>query len=153
ADPASLPVGISYPEWDYRTRTYRLPGAVIRQPAAPPGNRDWVAACLSRHRALARRVRRRFECVRPRPMRFFRQVDGEEIDIAAYVVAACDREAGVATDGRLYVAARRDLVVALLLDASASTDAWVSGGQRIVDVGKDAALLVCEALDALGDGY
>jgi nitric oxide reductase NorD protein len=157
ADPASLPDGgISYPEWDYRTRRYRLPGAVVRQPAAPHGSRDWVAACLSRHRALARRVRRRFECVRPRPMRFFRQVDGEEIDIAAYVIAASDRRAGVAMDGKLYVdrrAARRELAVALLLDVSASTDAWVSADQRIVDVEKDAALIVCEALDALGDGY
>jgi nitric oxide reductase NorD protein len=156
-DPASLPDGgISYPEWDYRTRTYRRPGAVVRQPAAPQGSLDWVAACLSRHRALALCVRRRFECVRPRPMRFFRQVDGEEIDIAAYVIAACDRRAGVAMDGRLYVdrrAARRELAVALLLDVSASTDGWVSANQRIVDVEKDAALIVCEALDALGDGY
>jgi nitric oxide reductase NorD protein len=89
-------------------------------------------------------------------MRFFRQVDGEEIDIAAYVIAASDRRAGVAMDGKLYVdrrAARRELAVALLLDVSASTDAWVSADQRIVDVEKDAALIVCEALDALGDGY
>jgi len=147
--------GISYPEWDCRTRTYRVPGAVVRETAVE-GNREWVAACVSRHRALARRVRRRFECVRPRPMRFFRQVDGEDIDILAYVIAACDRRAGVTMDDRLYVdcrAARRELAVALLLDVSASTDAWVSGDQRIVDVEKDAALIVCEALDALGDGY
>ena len=49
--------------------------------------------------------------------------------------------------------ARRELAVALLLDVSASTDAWVSADRRIVDVEKEALLVVCEALDALGDRY
>ena len=48
---------------------------------------------------------------------------------------------------------RRELAVALLVDVSASTDSWVSGQQRIVDVEKDALLVVCEALSALGDPY
>ena len=48
---------------------------------------------------------------------------------------------------------RRELSVALLVDVSASTDSWVSGHQRIVDVEKDALLVVCEALAALGDRY
>ena len=59
-------------------------------------------------------------------------------------------------DGRLYVAtraARRELAVALLVDVSASTDGWVSANRRIVDVEKEALLVVCEALDALGDPY
>jgi nitric oxide reductase NorD protein len=43
--------------------------------------------------------------------------------------------------------------VALLVDVSASTDGWVSGERRIVDVEKEALLVVCEALDALGDPY
>jgi nitric oxide reductase NorD protein len=59
-------------------------------------------------------------------------------------------------DDRLYVDVRperRELTVALLVDISASTDSWVSGGQRIVDVEKDALFIVCEALGALGDPY
>ena len=36
---------------------------------------------------------------------------------------------------------------------SASTDAWVSTDRRIVDVEKEALLIVCDALDALGDRY
>jgi nitric oxide reductase NorD protein len=89
-------------------------------------------------------------------VRFFRQVDGADIDIAAYVTGDADRRAGVIMDGRLYVAvrpARRELAVALLLDVSASTDAWVSSTRRIVDLEKEAMLIVCEALDALGDRY
>ena len=45
---------------------------------------------------------------------------------------------------------RRELTVALLVDVSASTDSWVSGQQRIVDVEKEALLVVCEALRSTG---
>ena len=48
---------------------------------------------------------------------------------------------------------RRELAVALLADVSASTDAWVSDDRRIVDVEKDALLVVCDALESLGDRY
>jgi nitric oxide reductase NorD protein len=48
---------------------------------------------------------------------------------------------------------RRDVSVAFLLDASGSTDAWVSGGRRVLDIEKEATLVFCEALDALGDRY
>ena len=89
-------------------------------------------------------------------VRLVRQPDGSEIDLSAYVTATADSRAGATVDGRLYVAmrpARRELAVALLLDVSASTDAWVSTNHRIVDVEKEALLVVCEALDALGDRY
>jgi nitric oxide reductase NorD protein len=148
--------GISYPEWDHRTGRYREPGAVVREPAAGLGDPAWVLSALSRHARLTRRVRSRFERLRPRPVRLARQPDGSEIDLAAYVEAAADARAGATPDERMYVAvrpARRELAVALLVDTSASTDAWVSTDRRIVDVEKEALLVVCEALDALGDRY
>src|SRR5690606_917636 len=37
---------IRYPEWDYRTNTYRLPGAGVRPSVAPPGPEEWVDATL-----------------------------------------------------------------------------------------------------------
>ena len=148
--------GISYPEWDYRIGRYREPGAVVREPAARLGDPAWVLSALVRHARLTRRVRSRFERLRPRPVRLARQPDGSEIDLAAYVEAAADARAGATPDERMYVAvrpARRELAVALLVDTSASTDAWVSTDRRIVDVEKEALLVVCEALDALGDRY
>jgi nitric oxide reductase NorD protein len=101
-------------------------------------------------------VRSRFERLRSRRVRIARQTEGAELDIAEYVAAAADARAGVAADDRLYIdvrPGRRELSVALLVDVSASTDSWVSGHQRIVDVEKDALLVVCEALAALGDPF
>lgn len=156
AEIAASSANLSYPEWDYREGQYRHPGAIVRQPTPTTGDAGWATSSLLRHAGLIRRVRTRFERLRPRPVRVFRQRDGLEVDIAAYITAAADREAGLAIDDRLYVSnrpARRELAVALLVDVSASTDAWVSANRRIIDVEKDAVLVVIEALDTLGDPY
>ncbi len=155
ASPLTQP-GIAYPEWDYRSGTYRRPGAIVRELTPESGDIEWANGARLRHGSLIRRVRTRFERLRPRRVRVGRQSDGPELDIAGYVKAAADVRAGVTVEDRLYVEmrhARRELSVALLVDTSASTDAWVSGGQRIVDVEKDALLVVCEALAALGDRH
>ena len=92
--------GIAYPEWDYRTGRYRVPGAIVREPEASLGDAAWVTSALARHARLARRVRARFERLRPRPVRLVRQPDGSEIDLSAYVTAAADMRAGATVDGR-----------------------------------------------------
>ncbi len=148
--------GISYPEWDYRAGAYRTPGAVVHESVPRPGDPGWMAAALARHAKLARQVRTRFERLRPRRQRLAGQLDGADIDINAYVTAASDMRAGGAVDGKFYLTsrpARRELSVALLVDVSASTDAWVAPGRRIIDVAREALLVVCHALDALGDPY
>jgi len=48
---------------------------------------------------------------------------------------------------------RRSLALLILVDASASTDSWVDGTRRIIDVEKEALLVLCEGLEALGDRY
>ena len=86
ARPDAAPVsrtGIAYPEWDYRTQHYRHHGAIVRQPDPAAGDVAWVHAMLARDARLVRRVRTRFERLRPRPVRLFRQPDGADIDARA----------------------------------------------------------------------
>ncbi len=148
--------GIVYPEWDYRLGAYRQRGAVVWSRVAPAGSGAWVEDVMARHAALVRRVRRRFDGLRPRRRRVGRQDDGADLDLSAYVAAFADWRAGHPGDDRLYTAARparRDLALALLVDVSASTDSWVSGTQRIIDVEKESLIVLLEALDALGDRH
>ncbi|HUF10113.1 MAG TPA: VWA domain-containing protein [Rhodothermales bacterium] len=145
-----------YPEWDYRAGAYAHLGAVVRERTPALGDPNWAEEVLERRAALLHEVRRRFERLRPRRMRRGRQADGPEIDLAAYVAAYADRRAGYPADDRLYEAvhhARRDVAIALLVDVSGSTDSWVTDNLRVVDVEKEALLVVCDALDALGDPY
>jgi nitric oxide reductase NorD protein len=152
----SAGAGIVYPEWDYRLGAYRPRGAVVWSRVAPAGSGAWVEDVMARHAALVRRVRRRFDGLRPRRQRVSRQDDGPDLDLAAYVDAFADWRAGHPGDDRFYASARparRDLALALLIDVSASTDGWVSGGQRIIDVEKESLIVLLEALDALGDRH
>jgi nitric oxide reductase NorD protein len=148
--------GIVYPEWDYRQDAYRERGAVVRPHRLTPGGGAWVDDVMRRHALLVRRVRRRFDALRPQRVRRGHQADGSDIDLSAYVTAFADWHARRPGDDRLYTAARparRDLALALLVDASASTDSWVDGALRVIDVEKEALVVLLEALDALGDRH
>jgi nitric oxide reductase NorD protein len=148
--------GIAYPEWDYRIGGYRTPGAIVRTPEALLGDPGWAAATLERHAALVSTVRRRFELLRARRVRLRRQLDGEEIDLEACVESAADFRAGLPRAERLYQTlrpARREMALALLIDVSGSTDSWVSGNRRIIDVEREALLLVCIALETMRERY
>lgn len=145
-----------YPEWDYRIQAYHVRGATVREKASTLGDPDWATDVLTRRAALLNAVRRRFERLRPRRLRLGRQFDGPEVDLAAYVAHAADRHAGHTSDDRLYEIvrpARRDIAIALLVDISGSTDSWVTENLRVIDVEKEALLVVTDALDALGDPY
>jgi nitric oxide reductase NorD protein len=145
-----------YPEWDWQAARYQVRGAIVRERSVPGEGSSWTNQALRRHAALIRLVRRDFERLRPRRQVLPHQTDGADVDIDAYVVSAADRMAGGAPDGRLYLDARRvrrDAAVLLLVDVSASTDGWIGGGRRIIDVEKEALLIVAEALGALGEQY
>jgi nitric oxide reductase NorD protein len=156
ADGTLTEAGIVYPEWDYRLGGYRERGAVVRSGTAPRGPAAWVDDVMARQAPLIRRVRRRFEGLRPRRTRVGRQPDGPDVDLAAYVSAFADWRSKRPGDDRFYAAirpARRDLAIALLADVSASTDGWISGALRIIDVEKESLVVLLEALDALGDRH
>jgi nitric oxide reductase NorD protein len=145
-----------YPEWDCRAGGYRTSGAVVVEARVPLGDASFAPGVLKRRAGLLREVRQRFERLRLRPRRAGRQLDGDELDITAYVNGFADRRAGHAFDDRIYAAnrrVRRELRACVLLDASASTDAWVSGKQRVIDIEKEALLIVAEALDLIADDY
>jgi nitric oxide reductase NorD protein len=156
ANPAPTDAGIVYPEWDHRLGAYRERGAIVRPGIAPAGSIAWVEAVMARQAPLVRRVRRRFEGLRPRRTRMGRQPDGPDVDLAAYVSAFADWRSKQPGDDRFYAAirpARRDLAIAVLVDVSASTDGWIGGALRIIDVEKESLVVLLEALDALGDRH
>jgi nitric oxide reductase NorD protein len=152
------PAVVSYPEWDHAEGRYVQRAVSVRlcRAAEVDGVDSWAADTLRRHAALVRQVRQRFDRLRARRTRLGAQRDGDELDLAACVRAMVDVHTGHGTDDRLYIAvrpARRGLAIALLVDVSGSTDAWVTDGAQVIDVEKVALLLASEAFDALGDLY
>ena len=140
-----------FPEWDYRRRQLvahcvRVRSRLARREReAPPSE--------TRARAVAA-VRRRFEAFRPRAETLRAQPDGTDLDLDAVVRARADLAQGAASE-RIYIETRRrlrDISVAVLADASLSTEASV-GRQRVMDVEQEALLLLSHALTACGDEH
>jgi nitric oxide reductase NorD protein len=152
----SAPTQLSYPEWDYRVGNYRHPGATVRLLPAAAGSQDWVERTMREHHVLCTDIRRRFEMLRAQRQRNRRTLDGDDIDIDACVEARADVLAGLPMSQNVYQRTRltrRDMAITLLVDISGSTDAWISDQRRVIDVEREALLLVCHALEALGEPY
>ncbi len=154
------PVGatgpLHYPEWDWRLGAYRNPGATVRLLPAAPGPQQWVDDTLAERRGMLHDIRRRFELLRAQRQRVFRQLDGDEIDLSAYIESQADFRAGLPRAQRLYQCerrTRRDLAIMLLVDVSGSTDGWIASQRRVIDVEREALLLVCIALNGLAAPY
>ncbi len=148
--------GIDYPEWDHRIQAYREPGATVRSLPATDGPQSWVDGTLAEHRSMLDAIRRRFEMLRGQRLPLRRQLDGDDVDLEAYIDARADLHAGLAMPQAVYRShkrSRRDMAILLLIDVSGSTDGWVSSGRRVIDVEREALLLVCIALSALGEPY
>lgn len=146
----------AYPEWDWRTQAYREPGAMVHVLPPKLGSFAWVTETLRTHQSMCNVIRRRFEMLRGARERERRQLEGEEIDLEAYVDAKADVIARRPMPQNLYRsvrASRRDLAVTLLVDISGSTDAWIATHRRVIDVEREALLLVCIALEGLREPY
>ena len=144
-----------YHEWDVRRGSWRPRWAAVREAEAPRGKGEEVAAIVQARTAEIRRTRRRLEALAPKVAMLAGQADGEEVDLDAAVRLAVDVRAGRCPDEAVYRFRRRrerDLASLVLVDQSASTDAWV-GGRRVVDLEREALVLFCEAVRALGDRY
>ncbi len=154
--PTTSEKAIRYPEWDWRRSAYSDAGARVHLLDAPHGAQAWIEQTLARHRSLLSVIKRQFESLRSQRVRLRQLPDGDELDLDACVDAFADIHAGAALKPGLYQqtrVARRDLAILLLVDVSGSTDGWISSDRRIIDVEREALLLVCLALESLGEPY
>lgn len=145
--------GISYDEWDGRKNRYRRDWCTVYPAMMHATEPGWASSALARQARLVRELRRRLEIHRTEPRLRDRQLDGEDVDLSALVDAHGARRAGRGTDPRLYIRKereRRDFATTVLLDVSLSTDAWVEN-RRVLDVAREAILVLGEVADQLGD--
>ncbi len=148
--------GIVYPEWDYRAQSYRDLGATVRVLPNLLGTQNWVDSTLENHRSLLNQIRRNFEMLRAKRVTRRKQLDGDDIDLNAWIDSYADFRSGGTLSDALYQTRRtvdRDLAIILLIDVSGSTDSWVAANRRIIDVEREALLLVCIALESMGEPY
>ena len=141
---------LRYDEWDHRRGHYRRRWCVLRERDVQPGDPAFVAAALERYRPQIRQLKRSFEALRGEDRRLRGEPYGEDVDIDALVRGHAERAAGGELGERLFVRRarrERDMVALFMVDMSGSTKGWINDCER------HALVLLCEALEVLGDRY
>ncbi|PID40029.1 MAG: hypothetical protein CR984_05315 [Proteobacteria bacterium] len=147
-----------YREWDWCMGDY-LPDRVrVREHETHLPDPRVYPMVLSNHRSLIKRIRYAFELLRPEEITILRQWrEGDDLDYRALIDYTADKKAGHMPSDRLFVKRMkrvRDVAAMLLVDLSRSTANRVDDdGTRVVDVEKQAIVLLCEALTVVGDRF
>lgn len=153
ADTAALVADLTYPEWDWKRQAYRPDYCRVITGRASEQGEDWPVDTVTERNI--RHVRRQFEALRPRRQTLHAQPDGDELDLSMLIRSVADRRAGESGTERVFTDVRpaaRDLSVAVLMDVSLSTDAWMQD-RRVLDVEKGALLAFTHGLTACGDEH
>jgi nitric oxide reductase activation protein len=147
-----------YDEWDHLIDDYRPRWCTLREVELPGDSGLYFDEALGRHAELVPEVRRHFQRLRPeRYRRVHGLEDGETIDLNAVVDARVQHRARRPGSAKLYASRRReerDVATLFLVDLSASTDETAPGADhRIIDITKDALVIMTAALEEIGDLY
>jgi nitric oxide reductase NorD protein len=143
----------TYPEWDFRRAAYRPDYCRVLEHNADSKGEAWRPDDAARRRI--RHVRRQFEALRPRRLLQRREFDGFDLDTDAAVRARSELAATGQGSEQIFEAHRsgdRDLACTILTDVSLSTDAWVDN-RRVLDVEKEALMVLAHGLTGCGDTY
>ncbi len=139
-----------YDEWDHGRQHYRKNWCAVREKPVPQVDDGFVANTRHKYHSLIKQLRKSFEAMRDEDRLLKRQADGDEVDLDALVEALADSSDGSEMSSRLFTRmhrADRNIAVLFMVDMSGSTKGWINEAE------KESLILLCEALESLGDRY
>ena len=139
-----------YNEWDFKRQTYRKNWCVLREIDVRPQSVEFFARTMRRHGGLIHQIRRTFEILRGEDKLLKKQPFGDDVDIDAIVEAYGDVSSGHEMTDCLFLKkhkVERNIAVMFMVDMSGSTKGWINDAER------ESLILLCEALEVLGDRY
>ena len=141
---------LPYNEWDYRRQHYRKNWCWLRELDVHPSPDLFVQRTRRKYAGLMMNLRKTFEALRGEEKLLKRQTHGDDIDFDALVEARAELLRGMEMPERLFTKAQkleRDIAVMFMVDMSGSTKGWINDAER------ESLVLLCEALEILGDRY
>lgn len=147
-----------YHEWDYKTHSYRPDWVSVYEGLHPSDNASDIDALLAKHAALAKRLKKMLDLLKPQEkVRIRYQEEGSELDLDVALRSLIDYKSGAQPDPRINMSHRsdgRNIAVMLLLDLSESLNEQVAGcDQTILELSQEAVSLLAWAIEQLGDPF
>ncbi len=148
----------AYHEWDCHLDDYLADHVRVTDRKIEGVDGDFYSATLDRYHGLVQHMRRAFEQLKPEGLSMMRPwLEGDQFDYRALLDFAVDRKTRRIPSDRLYIKRdkrQRDVAVLVLVDLSKSTANHASGSSsRVLDIEKEAVVLLAEALDVAGDQF
>lgn len=162
-----------YDEWDVFANGFRERWCRLYEKTMPAGDIHFFRDTLLNRGSLRKQIRREFEQVMPEIYRKEKRLpDGVDHDLDTAVEAMSDLRIGISPCEKVfwrYHKTDRDVAVAFLLDMSGSTGEAIGTNtgtelgsdertlnpvrRRIIDVEREAIVLMIDALESIGDRY
>ncbi len=147
-----------YKEWDYQSKTYRPDWVSLYESLHPAGDAKHIEQLLSKHSALAKRLKQILDLLKPQDyVRIRYQEEGSELDLDVAIRSLIDFKSGAQPDPRINMSHRhdgRDIAVMLLLDLSESLNQTpVGSSQSILELSQEAVALLGWSIEHLGDEF
>lgn len=139
-----------YNEWDFRRQSYRKNWCVMRELMVEAKRDGFVTETLDKYSRHLPGLRKTFEALRGEDKWLKKEPFGDEVDIDALMEAHADAHCGLEMSDRLFTRrerVERNIAVMFMVDMSGSTRGWINRAER------ESLLLLCEALETLGDRY
>ena len=151
----------TYDEWDVKVSDYKPEWVTVNEIVPTSGTTKFYDEIVQRYRNEILLIRRAFQLMKPETFRKLRaELDGEEVDFDALITALTERRCGINPSDRLYIRRdkrERNVATLFLVDVSVSTQRrigeQVGYGKRILDVEKEALVIMIQALESIGDKY
>lgn len=170
---ANQPNTFIYDEWDAAAHKYRERWCKVYEKNLGSGDLTFYRETLLSHAGLLQQIRREFEQVVPELYHKEKRLpEGSDHDLDLAIEALTDFRIGISPSEKIFWRHHkidRDVAVAFLLDMSGSTGEAIKtvnekplGGnapglersqRRIIDVEKEAIVLMMDSLEAIGDRY
>ncbi len=168
-----------YDEWDFRENRYISSWCCVREKILGEGSSYFYDKTLENRKPLVAEIKRQFERLPAEMLYKAKNLDdGDEFDLDLVIGELIDKRAGHTPTGKVYIKKKkiqRDVAVAFLLDMSGSTADLINKNRptmqyedsfkydfvkfvmqprrRIIDLEKESIVLLCHAIETLGDNY
>jgi hypothetical protein len=146
------------PEWDCERDEYR-PGFCRIYEKEPPvlGGEDFIANMMAEYGGIIKSIKRGFQYLAPEGVVLCKGVlEGDGIDLDRLMEQRVEAWVGRSPSGRIYTERRkkeRSVAAAFLVDLSGSTQQRLSSGKSVLQIEKEALILLSHALSAIGDRF
>jgi nitric oxide reductase NorD protein len=145
-----------YPEFNHLKNSYEDNHCTLFERKLDSEESDYYEFILKKYKYEYKKIKKRFLMMTPDEVEMSRHwLSGEEIHMTDAFDYVMDLLRGESPDEKIYfrkIRNIRDIVVAILIDASSSTLESIDN-QRIIDIEKSALTLLSSALDIIGDAF